>query len=449
MMSQARKAEKRHVNHEEKHFSNQFGYPTTFANELHSRARKAADFILDGGREDADKLIMLVRDNPGIKTIEMEVKDTHGNTIKGTLPRIATIVGEVSAVTGEIGEVPPLIHDVKHCGFLEMLLSEGEPLPPEEINQLEKIGIIRDYQDNKAPNELQKLGIPNSEQDAEHTIKMSMATIQFGEGILSSASKYQKVKAIFNAAFSPRTIISGFAFDIKILCNAAQWFYQNQQRFNDEQTLLFWEDGFNQLLNHMSTRDKQLFQNYIFSDDGLLEYQFEPMSKGQEIKASDIPNGKIYLAPGGSYILRNVDGEIHKGKIEFVFRDRIGSFDRIADEQRLLITLGQNLDKKQMLTLISQNGHVQLTPKTTPSRSLNKKEIFSPIENLLFLFGPYHRAMLAENPSQLARYLKKHSIIIAHNFYEHRSKKDINYVYAIQRAKEATPAPKSNVCAIQ
>lgn len=352
----------------------------------------------------------------------------------------------MSAATGKFLTDPPLIHDVKHCGFLEMLLSEGAPLPQEEINKLENIGIIRHYLDKKPPNELEKLGIPNSEHDAEHTIKMSLATIQFGEGILNPASNYQEVKATFNAAFTPRVITSEFAFDIKILYNAAQWFYKNQRRFNDEQTLQFWEDSFNQLLNHMSARDKQLLQAYVFSDRGLLEYQFEAMSKGQEINESDIPNGKIYLAPGGSYILRNVDGEIHKGKIDYrhFFEDK-RNFDMIENEHQLLINIGMDYSKKQMLTLISQNGHVQLTPKTTPARCLKKEEDFSPKENLLFLFSPYQRARLAEKPHQLAQFLKAGSLEIPGNFYSHRTIKSINYIYAIRRAREA--APKPNPCA--
>jgi hypothetical protein len=138
--------------------------------------------------------------------------------------------------------------------------------------------------------------------------------------------------------------------------------------------------------------------------------------------------------------LRDVDGEIHEGKIKY------RRLDLIENEHRLLIEIGMNYNKKQMLTLISQNGHVQLTPKTTPARCLKKEEDFSPKENLLFLFRLYQRAKLAENPCQLAYFLKSVSLEIAGNFLHHRLYKYINYKYAIRRAREAAPQP--NLCAV-
>lgn len=410
-------------------FTQQLGNPTLFGltvpQLLKQLAKRAANLLLHGGKKEVEEMLQILEYNPQITMMQTVGIDPNGNTVPGTLPEIAAKAGEITVANTDVmsainSNVQAVIHNIKQRGlFDQIILLRQQRLSLGEIEKLKTVIQL--------------------EGDAR-TQKIKDALIAFATAIVQSDDDlhYQNALDTYLETFSPSTIHSHFVLDLKILSDAATWFNDNKNSFNEEQTLQFWKDGFNTLLNHLSSRDKQLLHAGIFSDHEIVEYQFKPMPlECEEMKMPELSNGLIYLSYNGDYYLQNVDGEIHQGNVQ---SRRLQNIPEL-----LLECIGHAHSKSEILKLIADNGHVQLTPKTTPARSVNQDSL-SPESNLLLLFRPAERSEIEKNPHLLANYLKDECHVIAFNFGEHRSKKYCNFIRSLIQFKQE--AEKQKICRI-
>src|SRR3990167_5509031 len=240
---------------EERHQFTLFGRT---ANELLKNAKLSpeANLILRGEEKEVERVLALVKKNPHLLEGCVVGKDPRGRLCAGTLLQIASLAGDVDLQEG--------IQEEKKRGLVERLAAVGQ-LAPEKVK--EQLAVITS-----------RKAIAENEKRNKRVLDAIKA---FGEGILLKAREYkgnnvaefqtlcQSVIDQLEKELTPNpneVITLGYAFDLKILQQAAEWFAKNVSRFGGWRSIqsnVFWVNGFGLLQSNVSSRDAQVIRNGI------------------------------------------------------------------------------------------------------------------------------------------------------------------------------------------
>ena len=248
-------------NEQEKFSSEERHQFTLFGRKVEDLLKNAklspeANLILRGEEKEVEEVLALVKKNPHLLEGCVVGKDPRGRLCAGTLLQIASLAGDVDLQEG--------IQEEKKRGLVERLAAVGQ-LAPEKVK--EQLAVITS-----------RKAIAENEKRNKRVLDAIKA---FGEGILLKAREYkgnnvaefqtlcQSVIDQLEKELTPNpneVITLGYAFDLKILQQAAEWFAKNVSRFGGWRSIqsnVFWVNGFGLLQSNVSSRDAQVIRNGI------------------------------------------------------------------------------------------------------------------------------------------------------------------------------------------
>ncbi|HSW71633.1 MAG TPA: hypothetical protein VLH77_06640 [Gammaproteobacteria bacterium] len=238
-------------------------------------SKQAATLILRGEKEDIEKALALVKQNPHIVHCVTRAFDPLQRSVKGTLIQIA-------AMAGDVGLKPGIVKGEEQ-GAVESLIAVAGLSRDEVAEQLKVLTSEEAIRENEARNQ-----------------QILKAIKRFGEGIIALESKGDDSLEQFQAKCQPlidqlekdlrpdanRVLISGYIFDPMILKETLDWYDTNFNRFSDwSQRDVFIINGYGKLQAQLSSRDAQVVR------DGI----------GPAVDRGKIPPRTLNNADGSSY----------------------------------------------------------------------------------------------------------------------------------------------------
>ncbi len=228
-----------------------FGFKSEYF--ISKQAAQAATLILRGEKEDIEKAVCLVKQNPHIVHCVTRAFDPLQRDLEGTLIQIAAMAGDVDLKPGIVKE--------EEQGVVERLIAVAGLSSEEVAEQLKVVTSEEAIRENEARNQ-QILG----------------AIKRFGEGIIALESKDDDSLEQFQAKCQPLidqlekdlrpdpkpVITLGYIFDPKILKEMFSWYEANFNHFgNWSKRNVFMVNGYGKLQANLSSRDAQVVRRGI------------------------------------------------------------------------------------------------------------------------------------------------------------------------------------------